>query len=402
MKTCFLLLAFIVFGFAVVWTTTTPVPQALAGAGCAVFNDTVYFIGGRDSAGNRYATNYVFDPITGNWSSKTSMTYARAHIGCVLVGGKIYSIGGWVGSTASNIVEEYDPLADTWTTKAPMPTPRYAYGMAVVNDKIYVIGGMNMSGQVFNTVEEYDPAGDSWTTKASMPTPRFGPGCAAYSDSIFVYGGSTVIGGGLTTAHQRYDPVADSWTSRTNLPTARYCLGGFTLQNKLWALGGYTYTNYLTTLEMYVPTTDAWYTEGSMQYPRQSIAVGKFDEYYVYVIGGWNNGALNYNEEGWFEVGVAEQKTTAITVTVGPNPFKDITTIALQVMGSEYPIACTIYDALGRQVRTFSQLTTPGPTTAVISWDGRDNSGHTLPNGAYLLVVDVNGVKQTTKLVLLK
>jgi hypothetical protein len=401
MKRFTVLFFFGLFAYGVVWTTKAPLPQARAGAGCVVYNDTVYVIGGRGSSSVQYATNYVYDPITDNWSSKSSMTYARAHIGCALVNGKIYAIGGWIGATATGIVEEYDPIADSWTTKTPMPTPRYTYGMAVVNDKIYVIGGMDMNGNVFSVVEEYDPVGDSWTTKTPMPTQRFGPGCAVYNDSIYVFGGSTVIGGGLTTANQCYDPVSDTWISKANMPTSRYSLAGFTLQDKIWALGGYNYYSYLTTLEMYLPAANTWYTDQGMQYSRQSIAVGKLDEYYIYIIGGWNNGALDYNEEGWFEVGIAEQYTDPMTITAGPNPFKDVTHITFQSGHSEVIKTVKIYDAMGRLVKSLRPVH-DDLAIARVGWDGRDDDGNMLPNGTYLLVVEAEGITHTKKLVLLK
>ena len=94
MKRFTVLFFFGLFAYGVVWTTKAPLPQARAGAGCVVYNDTVYVIGGRGSSSVQYATNYVYDPITDNWSSKASMTYARAHIGCALVNGKMIRIAG--------------------------------------------------------------------------------------------------------------------------------------------------------------------------------------------------------------------------------------------------------------------------------------------------------------------
>jgi len=49
--------------FPLTWTTKTPQPVALAGSGCAVINDTIYVVGGRDSAGNRYRTLYIYNPM---------------------------------------------------------------------------------------------------------------------------------------------------------------------------------------------------------------------------------------------------------------------------------------------------------------------------------------------------
>jgi hypothetical protein len=386
-----------------VWTTKTHLPQILAGSACAVFNDTIYVVGGRDQT-SRYTTNYVYDPLTDNWSTKPNMSVARAHIGAGIVNGKMYVIGGWVGSTASGVVEEYDFSTDTWVTKTPMPTPRYTYAMATVADKIYVIGGMNMSGNIFNTVEEYDPATDTWTTKTPMPTPRMGPACAVIRDTIYVFGGSTSIGGGATTVNQSYDPATDIWATELNMPTPRYCLGGWAFNDIVYALGGYDYYSYHTTLEVYDPVSNSWISDAPMQYARQSIAVGLVNSCdRVYIVGGWNNGPLSYNEEGWFETGIQEQILTPLfDITVSPNPFSKSTEIRIN-SGTDSPLnqcAINIYDASGRIVKSIRYNDFSGQR--VVQWDGSGDDGEVLANGAYLLVITSQGFRQTKKMLLVR
>ncbi|MGB3340324.1 MAG: kelch repeat-containing protein [bacterium] len=384
-----------------VWTTKAPLPQILAGSACAVFNDTIYVVGGRDQTA-RYTTNYVYDPLTDNWSTKSSMSVARAHIGAGVVNGKMYVIGGWVGSTASGVVEEYDFSTNTWTTKATMPTPRYVYAIATVADKIYVIGGMNMSGNIFNTVEEYDPLTDTWTTKSPMPTARMGPACAVIRDTIYVFGGSTSIGGGATTINQCYDPLNDTWISKANMQAQRYCLGGWTFDNHAYALGGYNYYSYHTTLEVYDPVSNSWSYDVSMQYARQSIVVGLLNDC-VYIVGGWNNGPLSYNEEGWFETGIQEQISTPVPdITVSPNPFSKSTEIRIDP-GTDFPsnqCAINIYDVSGRTVKNIRYNNASGQIA--VQWDGRGDDGGVLPNGAYLLVITSQDFKQTKKMLLVR
>ncbi len=364
----------------ITWTDKTPLPQPLAGSACAVINDTIYVIGGRDSQGNRYPTNYIYDPSTDSWSRRKDMPTPRAHIGAAVVNDKIYVIGGWVGSKASGVVEVYDPVMDNWQTCTPMPTPRYAYGIAVYNNRIYVFGGMNMGGQVFDVVEEYDPVTDSWSTKSPMPTQRMGPGCAVLKGRIYLFGGSTAIGSGATTICESYDPATDTWQSEPNMATRRYALAGFTYDNQIYALGGYDYWTYHTTVEVF--DGNSWSYKSSMQHAPQSIAVALINNR-VHVIGGWNNGALNYNEEGTIQIGV-EEAAERIEVRVGPNPFHHQVAINLTGVG---PLEIKIYDASGRLVRRLYQ----GVAPASISWDGRSDAGEPLPSGVYLLMIEGDG-----------
>lgn len=397
MQTSIVLLVLVIINWPI-WTTRNPLPQSLSGSGCAVINDTIYIIGGRDSPGNRYATTYAYDLNSDIWSTKTSMSTPRAHLGCAAVNGKIYAIGGWVGSTATGVVEEYDPVTDTWTTKTLIPTPRYTLGIAVVANKIYVIGGMNMQGQIFNTIEEYDPLTDTWTAKTPMPTQRMGPGCAVVNDTIYAFGGSTVIGGGVTTVNECYDPITDNWTTRTSMITGRYALGGFAWYNRAFAVGGYDYSTYHTSVEMYYPTDNTWLNISPMQYARQSVAVGLVGQY-AYVIGGWNNGAWDYNEEGWFEIGIEEYKQaqSMVAFDVRPNPFTTSIRINLTLPDKK---ACElqIFDVSGRLVRKLTQSSANG--NFAFEWDGKSNNGTNLPNGTYILVI--KGTNQTKKLILIR
>ncbi|UCD05530.1 MAG: T9SS type A sorting domain-containing protein, partial [candidate division WOR-3 bacterium] len=390
-------------------------PQPLSGSGCASVGagDSIYVIGGRDSPGNRYATNYKYDVVTDNWTVRTSMYTPRAHLGCAVVDGKIYAIGGWVGSMATGAVEEYDPATDTWAIKSPMPTPRYTFCIASVGGKIYVFGGMNMQGQIFNVVEEYDPATDTWTTKTPMPTPRMGPGCAVVNDTVYVYGGSTVIGGGLTAVNECYDPVSDSWGTRASMPNARYAIGGFAWGDKVHAIGGYDYVNYSNDLDVFYPPTNTWEELMPMQNARQSIAVACVFQgsYYAYVIGGWNNGALNYNEEGWFEIGIDEHANTKLQIAmkVSPNPFSDFTEISfaidtdnVDVSNVFRPAEVNVYDATGRLVGNLSNQISATGDRATVRWNGYGDRGQMLPTGAYLLVLKKGQLMTTEKILLIR
>jgi N-acetylneuraminic acid mutarotase len=390
----------------ITWTNKAAMPQALASCGGAVIGDTVYVIGGRDSAGNRYATNYIYLPATDSWASRANMPTPRAHLGCVYANGKIYAIGGWVGSTASGTCEEFDPVSNTWQTRASMPTPRYTLAIAAVAGKIYVFGGMNMSGQIFSTVEEYDPVGNIWATKTPMPTARMGPACAVIRDTVYVYGGSTVVGGGLTTVNEYYVPATDTWGTKANMPSARYCMAGFTNQNRVYALGGYDYYNYLSLCQAYDPSSDTWSTETPMQNARQSLPAAVVGNC-VYAIAGWNNGALNYNEEGLLVTGVAENDADGsqdMNLHVFPNPFHDRTNIrltisdAVSVYGS---VSMRIYDTSGRLVKLFS-LPTAYSLLPTVVWNGTDQTGHELPGGVYLLVAEFNRIRQSQKLIIVR
>jgi N-acetylneuraminic acid mutarotase len=370
----------------ITWSPKRSLPQALAGSGGAVIGDTMYVIGGRDSSGNRYATNYLYIVPADSWAQRAPIPTPRAHVACAAVNGKIYVIGGWVGSTATNVVEEYDPATNVWRSRTAMPTPRYTLGAAVANNMIYCIGGMNMSGSIFSTIEVYDPVADTWAVKTPMPTARMGLGAGEVNGKIYVVGGSNLSQ--ALYVNEEFDPALNTWTSKASIPTRRYCLGCFSYGNKVYGLGGYDYLNYNTTVEAYTPATNTWASETPMQNARQSMAVGlKGDR--VYVIGGWNNGAVAFNEEGVLQGTGAEEASSGEVaggretgLEVYPNPITQAARITVRP-GRLKPLppkaTLKIYDAQGRMVRQLS-LTHPE-----VFWDGKDGEGTPVASGIYFV-----------------
>ena len=72
-----------------------------------------------------------------------------------------------------------------------------------------------------------------------------------------------------------------------------------------------------------------------------------------------------------------------------PNPFQDRTTIAYEV-GRPGPVTITVYDLLGRAVRTLVDETQPvGRYEA--AWDGRDAGGQPVASGTYFYRLRVGG-----------
>ena len=84
-----------------------------------------------------------------------------------------------------------------------------------------------------------------------------------------------------------------------------------------------------------------------------------------------------------------------------PNPFNASVLIPFQVHRHRAPVELTIYDMLGRPVRTL--ISHPlGSGSQARLWDGRNNSGQAVGNGAYMVRLRVGHQHTTTKVMLLK
>jgi len=83
-----------------------------------------------------------------------------------------------------------------------------------------------------------------------------------------------------------------------------------------------------------------------------------------------------------------------------PHPCNPATTLLFRLPANG-PVDLAIFDPAGRRVRTL----VVGPWAAgehAVRWDGRDQRGRGVAAGSYLAVLTVDGVRQTTKLALVK
>lgn len=82
-----------------------------------------------------------------------------------------------------------------------------------------------------------------------------------------------------------------------------------------------------------------------------------------------------------------------------PNPFNPITQVNFDI--PEFSeVAFTIYSLLGEEVFSVTAQYTPGRYQ--FTWNGRDQLGHELPSGVYLLKMHSRNFQDTRKLVLMK
>jgi hypothetical protein len=63
---------------------------------------------------------------------------------------------------------------------------------------------------------------------------------------------------------------------------------------------------------------------------------------------------------------------------IAPSPFTD--RVALAAVGAGQLRRLDVFDVAGRRLRSFN-----GPFSAASTWDGRDESGRSIPSGVYLV-----------------
>ncbi|MBI2076877.1 MAG: hypothetical protein HYT80_00700 [Euryarchaeota archaeon] len=276
------------------WTTKAPMPQPTSGASGAVLNGKLYVVGG-----NSDGSMFSYDLATNSWSTEPSFPSPyRAYAGAAVVAGKLYIVGGCesqpgtgpdCGVATVNTMRMFDPATGNWSTRAPMASARLHFATAEIGGMIYVAGGIGAGGSQISSFEVYDPATDMWTTKASLPGPRVAPYVGVIGGKLYLAGGSS--GANALETAIVYDPSADAWTAAAPMPQARQTGTSGAVNGRLYVVAGQDAAgSNVRDVWDYDPATNTWSTNHP-QIPtgRYAPSAGVIGGALLVVAGGPNN-----------------------------------------------------------------------------------------------------------------
>ncbi|HEY5922909.1 MAG TPA: kelch repeat-containing protein [Kofleriaceae bacterium] len=231
--------------------------------------------------------------LAGTWSTVAELPTPRERLAAVVgPDGLIYVMGGTGSGASTGVVEVFNPATNSWSARTPMPTPRYGFAAVVGNDgKIYTVGGQYFSvSDEFRstTAEVYDPTNDTWQALPSLPEGRYTASAAVALDgAIYVTGGYRGTTGQTFATTVKLTPGATSWVAVTpamTSPRSSHAMARAT-DGKLYAIAGYNGSNDLASFEYMTPGTPGWNTLPPLMYPRkQHAATVSGDK--IYAIGG--------------------------------------------------------------------------------------------------------------------
>jgi N-acetylmuramoyl-L-alanine amidase len=84
-----------------------------------------------------------------------------------------------------------------------------------------------------------------------------------------------------------------------------------------------------------------------------------------------------------------------------PNPFNPETTIRYQIPNKRHYVVLTIYDVMGKIVKTLVDAEQPAGDYT-IHWDGKDAGGNAVASGAYLYKLTAGEFAQTKRMILIR
>jgi len=117
------------------------------------------------------------------------------------------------------------------------------------------------------------------------------------------------------------------------------------------------------------------------------------------------NWELFYKRNPTGNTGIAEYTNDAastIQLTAMPNPFSRLTTVSFNMEHSAEHIGLCIYDATGRVVKSFDQVSSIENQVSSVVWNGHDDYDRQLANGVYFVKLEADGMSATEKVLLVR
>lgn len=190
------------------WSEGPAIPsnRRRGASGCVLHTDGwIYLVGGIID-GHHAGTQYWFDrlnPETGEWQSLVDAPTKRDHAPCAVIDNKLYFVGGretgrhngqdydaFFGHTIAGL-DIYDFESGSWATHTqPIPVETAAGGVAVVDDKLIYIGGEHGGPEASADMQLFNPNTGQWSKGPSLNRERHGTNCCVYDGAIWIAAGS--------------------------------------------------------------------------------------------------------------------------------------------------------------------------------------------------------------------
>jgi N-acetylneuraminic acid mutarotase len=201
------------------------------------------------------------------------------HTATLLPSGEVLVTGGLgVNGNYTSLAsaELYDPKKGRWTVTGSMSVGRTGFTATLLaNGQVLVVGGSDYQIRCYATAELYNPTTGQWTLTGSMSQPR------CLQSATLLSNGDVLVSGGVNSLYdysrptvsgaEIYNPNTGTWTPTGSLNTSRADTATSLLQNgKVLTAGGYNNTGnnnpntYLTSAEIYDPSTGQWSFTGSI------------------------------------------------------------------------------------------------------------------------------------------
>ena len=250
----------------------------------------------------------LYDPITGSWSITGSMNSMRyIHSATNLPNGNVLVAGGGTLNKSLSSAEIYDSVSQSWIKTGSMKDDRYFHTATLLpNGMVLVVGGcyynldLNYNLNPISSSELYNYVTGIWSKTGSIRQLR-----TNHTATLLPNGKVLVAGGWGNNSEQLssaeiYDPMTGKWSAAAPMNNARSTHTATLLPNgTVLVAGGFSYNsnendNFLSSAEIYDPSTESWSMTNSLNYPRNCQTSTLLADGEVLFAGGWGPTAELY------------------------------------------------------------------------------------------------------------
>jgi hypothetical protein len=304
-----------------------------------------------------------------------------------------------------------------------------AADIAIGGGFIYITGSSEGEGTALDYITvKYSPGGDTlWEMRYDGPGNDFDSASAIVADSmgnVYVTGqseGSATLRDYATIKYNFSGNI--DWVTRYDGPDSDDdeafdiildLLGNVYVVGRSYATGAGT-PEYDYLIVKHDPAGDTMWTyrydgTGSAQDRPYAIATNDVGDI---CITGSSTGNVGYDDVVTMKYGVtgimedagSTIHDTGYNLTVSPNPFSNQTNIRFTIQDPRSTIEnleMRIFDISGRLVKSFTPESYIMDHVSIISWNGTDDSAKGLPNGVYLVRLEVDDHRETEKILLIR
>jgi len=209
---------------------------------------------------------------SGTFAYTGNLNVARYnHTATLLPSGEVLVAGGIPPNSANSLAsaELYNPKTGEWTLTGSTTAVRTDFTATLLqNGEVLVAGGTDWVINCYTTAERYNPSTGAWTLTGSMTQPR------CDHSATLLPNGEVLVSGGVNSIYDTntatvngaeiYNPATGTWKA-TGLNVSRASRATLLLDNgEVLTTGGFNNTGngaantYLTSAELYNPSTKAW------------------------------------------------------------------------------------------------------------------------------------------------